>query len=177
MTTWQMRAASLERYSMPSDQNRGDNWMRGHGCAVLAASATFATSMVFFSYAFLSIRPSSHIYEIAVSWGAFFVIFALCSFFLAMLPVFIVHRIAQRFSITNVGYYVAFGTLTGLIICPIFVYFRPRGALEPWPDPPFYVEVMNIGGYFAFFGAIGGLAFWWAVGRFIQTTVSPAADT
>jgi hypothetical protein len=165
---------------MVNDQDRGENMTWGHICAVLAASTVFALSLPIFTYFFRgglsAVHPfSEQLFQLLVTICVLFVIVATITFFTSWFAVFVVFWLARRLSISNVWYYVACGTLISLILSPLGVILRPRMAWDPWPDPPFLVEVLSIAYITMPSGAVGGLVFWWKTGRFIRTTASPAA--
>lgn len=151
------------------------HWLVGHVCAVMAASFAFvgeATFAHFFHGGLSSVHPMSTLtFHLAVTSFLLFIAGAFVGFFAAMVPVIVVHRVARRLSISNVWYYVAAGALTGLLLSPVVAAIIPR------PEPAFHEAAANIALFLAPSGAVGGLVFWWVVGRFIRTPACSDASS
>jgi hypothetical protein len=87
-----------------------------------------------------------------------------CILITAMLPFGTSFAIAERFSIQNVWYYLACGTLAGLVGTPVFAALS--GGLH---SPPFYERCITNAPLIALCGTVGGLAYWWKAGRWAGT--------
>jgi hypothetical protein len=145
----------------------GAHPVAGYVCAVVSAALSFVSIEMFYGMVFRgamsTVYPvSERISQMMTLAIIMFFIMTFFTFFLAIIPVFIAHKVAERFSIKSLWYYVACGALTGLALSPVAVIITPRWYTDPPEVPPFLDQALAFAR-----GAIGGLAYWLATGRFM----------
>lgn len=80
-------------------------------------------------------------------------------FCMAMPPFLAAIFVADKFQIESFFYFAICGGVIGLIAAPLFVYFRPR--FLDITDPTFLEEFLHAALPQIFYGASGGIAYWW----------------
>ncbi|MEA2875303.1 MAG: hypothetical protein QOF14_499 [Hyphomicrobiales bacterium] len=153
----------------------------GYVGAVLTASFTFVavqTTLNYFLYGGLSaVHPfSARMTQLFGISALAFLIVTFCVFFTAFVPVILVHKIAKRYSITNIAYYLLCGAATGVLLAPVADLITPRMYSAPPVEPPFYERILLFCRFSVPGGLIGGLVYWWLTGRFIDRRQSVVVE-
>lgn len=132
---------------------------------LLAVTGAVVTALlVLFVSAYLRARDPSfsfaRLWEGAMVIALSFLVFWIFAFLSASVPAFITTKIAQRFNITNAGYFLICGALTGAAVAPFF---------PTWYTAP--AETDSLSNYLFFLrhsipaGLIGGGLYWWKAVR------------
>ncbi|MEJ0075506.1 MAG: hypothetical protein WDO17_08670 [Alphaproteobacteria bacterium] len=149
----------------------------GYVGAVLGASFTFVIVQMVIAY-FLhgglsAVHPfSTRMFQLFTMSALMFLLVTFCVFFTAFIPVMVVHKIADRYSITNVGYYLLCGIAVGIVLAPIADLITPRMFTAPPEEPPMYMRILLFCRFSVPGGAVGGLIYWWLTGRFLKRDAS-----
>ena len=157
---------------MPSTTKVASHPILGHICATASAALAFVVIGLFngvmFGGALSTVHSlSDRISQMIVMAILLFMVLSVFTFFTAMIPVLVVHKIAQKFSIRSFWYYVACGALTGLVLSPVAVFIMPSWYTDPPELPPLLERALNFARFSVPSGAVGGFAYWIVTGRLI----------
>jgi hypothetical protein len=136
---------------------------------LLAVTGAAVTALIqLFVSAYFSATNSS--LSFARLWdGAFWIVLILfglwvLAFVSAIIPFVATIKVARRFQITSVLYFILCGVLAGVVAAPAIIYF----ALAWYPrstQPPFSNEIIDAWRLTIPAGIVGASLYWWKVGR------------
>jgi hypothetical protein len=168
----------LNKPSMP-DADRGAHFMKGHLWSVVAASWAFAAGKAASTHFDGAILASGNLpgllFQMILVTCSVFAIVLFVAMIVAFIPMLAIWLLAREFSISNVWYYVVAGALSGAALSLVTVFLRSGGFWGPPPDPTFLQTTTGFLLLMTPSGAIGGLVFWWVVGRFMRKAASVKA--
>ncbi|HKY86856.1 MAG TPA: hypothetical protein VJL90_08865 [Pseudorhodoplanes sp.] len=139
----------------------------GYLLAVTGAAAT--ATIVFLVQVYL--RTPAPIYDLTRLWEFILVaallilVFWIYACFWTIIPFVAVIKVARRFEVTNISYFLVSGAFTGVLLAPVLTYFRPTWYTDPPEQPPFAEQVADILPLCVPAGIVGALLYWWKVIR------------
>jgi len=139
------------------------------GYLLAVSGAAISAVILLFVSVYLSAPNRS--FDLGRLWDGIFltallvVLFWIYVFFWTIIPFVAVIRVARRFQITSVLYFILSGALTGILLAPALIYFQPRWYTDPPAQPPFVQQVIDILPICVPAGIVGAFLYWWKVGR------------
>ena len=160
-------------YSMPSDSDSAlkvdqPAFVVGLLCAVTGAAVFYAT-YVGVSAWLQDLRSTTGPTGIPfLMLGLAAMIFWFMAMWSAALPCYIVYRVAGRFGIRSIFYFLLCGALTALLLDPVFVAVLPHMFFDQ-ADRSFTEKYLFHAPVWVFSGVGGGLAYWLLLRRHLAS--------
>ena len=144
--------------------DRAGNILKGHLWAAVAAAWTFAAGNTIL----VSDLSSGPLFRLLLTMCSIFALVFFAALIAGFLPSLLIWALARQYSIGGSWYFAAAFAAAGAILCAVIVILRSDGIFGLPPDPELSQAMTGMVLLTALSGAVGGLVFWWVVGRFIR---------
>jgi hypothetical protein len=147
----------------PADAVRNATEVEGYLCAVAAATLSFIIAEMARDALTTGLNPfRQDRLTMMIIVGAMFALIAGMS---ALAPFLVVRSIAKRIGINAAWYFIVCGAMTGVILTPVAFMIAPASDNDVTFWEGAYTALMVAGPFFMLSGALGGLTYWWIIGR------------